>query len=51
MTLIRIALGNDAGSFSIGAHEPVGCAVTEGELFLDAEALLLRLGLPREFAA
>ena len=52
MTLVRTARHAEAGDSSSNERELVPCDVLEaGESVHDAEALLLRLGLPREFAA
>ena len=50
MTLIRTARQAEAGDTSSNERSPASSDVM-GAGFSDAEALLLRLGLPREFIA
>jgi hypothetical protein len=51
MTLIRTATQTEAGAMS-DEREPAAVQIAEaGQPILDPEALLVRLGLPREFTA
>ena len=51
MTLIRTATQREAGAMS-DEREPAPFHIVEaGQPILDAEALLVRIGLPREFTA